>query len=429
MAHNPIVERYVSGVFDKFIITENQVGLLYKNHRFERKLRPGESPTINEKFAGKLMGQEIAVYVVDLKPHALDWRINLPAQHKEDFFPVEIRMSYRVSKPERMVDNDVKDTEQEVTRFLEKELGRVSRNFPLNQHIQVDNALTDWINNQDNLQEYCGVERVSPADVQIRLSQEQEKRAKRLNELDIRMRTPQTYEFTGQVPSQDVPLNFEVQVQMEYRVSNRENLPSSDLDEVAASLKPRILAALKRVSRQYGIAQLVQADEGLQDKLDVSLKDFDRAGLEVDSVFVSCDLNPEARGRYLEKLGVMHNAEMEELTMRGVKKTADVVYELIEKGNFAVLAMAVARKEIPMIGLNERMNEQQQKQFEMQMQVLEKFTDSKLINEGPMYARISEVAKNLAVSATGIPTVDNPQLGTGPKKTQPGGAAEPKESD
>ena len=411
MAHNPIYGRYKIGTTDSFVIHENYVGLLYRNHRFTRKLLPGEAPTLSEKVAGKLRGQEIAVYVVDLRPTTYDWRVNLPALDDGDVFSTSIRLIYRVTNPERMVEDGVADTEALIRGYLETELRRISRAIPLHKHIQADTDFTDFINRQADLPGRCGLSPVAPADVQIYLSPEQKKRVQELNDIERGLRVQQVFEFRDEVDSQDTTDRFKVYVHLTYRVSrtHQDDLPSSNLNEVVGNLRPRILATLKRVSRRFAITDLLQADDGLQEKLDDALveRTFDQFGLEVLSIMVSCDLNEESRKRYLEIVAQKHSAEMERLKLEGVQQSAEVVSGLIRQGNYAVLAMAVARNEISAEDLYNRLNEQQAQQFKFQMQVLEKFTSGNLLNEKPIYDGVGNIVQIISSSAAGV-MVTNP---------------------
>ena len=421
MAHNPIVGRYKIGITDNFVILENQIGLLYKNHRFERQLNPGDRPTMSEKVAGKIQGQEIAVYVVDLKPHNFDWRVTLPTSEDNDYFSTNVRLTYRVCNPNRMIDNDVTDTEVLLTRYLETELRRVSRRIALHKHATADAEFTDLIN-QIDLRGQCGIDLTSRADVQIYLSNEQKKRVQELMDIERGLRVSQIFEFKDEVPSKDTPHRFEVYLQITYRVSRtkQDELPSSNLDEVAINLKPRVLAALRKVSRRYSISELAEADEGMQEKLDESLNEFNLFGLEVMSVSVSCDLNETARKRYLEKLEEEHSSEMKRLKMQGVQQSAEVINGLIQKGNYAVLAMAVARDEIKMETLYERLSDQQREQFEYQMRVLDKFTEKNLLNEDIIYKQVARVAEAATDNVTGIVTQSpTTQLESGRKNALP----------
>jgi hypothetical protein len=423
MAHNPILGRYTIGLIDNLVIQENQKGLLYINHNQIRILEPGEAPTMAEKASAVFKGQEIAVYIIDLKPHPFDWRINLPSKLYGDYFNTSIGMTYKVVEPKQIVDDGIEDTEALLLRYLDAELRRISREFSLNKYVDAADAFSEFINQKADFRSLCKIEMVSRADVQIYLSDEQRNRIKEIEELERGLRIQQLYEFKDEVPSKDSPHRFEVYVQIIYRVSNRDDLTSNNLNEVVSNLKPRILSYLRKEGRKYEITQLAQADEGMQNTLDDSLVTLSLFGLEVISISVSTDLNEEARKRYLEKIEITHKSNMETLVMKGVEESAEVINGLIKRGNWAVLAMAVSRNEITTEQLYHLLNEQQREHFTRQMEVLEKFSSGNKLNEDIFYKQSARVAEDVTDSIIGVVTNDprslkegekNPELPIGP---------------
>ncbi|MCU0484858.1 MAG: SPFH domain-containing protein [Anaerolineales bacterium] len=429
MAHNPVIGRYAINVTDSFVIHENQVGLLYKNHVFDRALPPGGSPNLKEKALSKIKGQEVAVYVVDLKPHDFEWRVNLPARDEGDLFNTTIRLTYRVVEPERMVKESITDTELTITRYLEGELRKIAREIPLNKHTKADSEFTHFVNNLANPSKYCGLELVSIADVQIYLSSEQKKRVLELDTIGRRMDVEQSYEFKDELPSKENEYRFEIQVQVTYSVVDKARLTSVNLDEVVANLKPRIMSQLRRVSRRYTITELAQAEEAMQEKMEDILGELSLFGLQLHYIAITSDLNEEMRKRYVEILEQKHKSLMKKYEMEGVKDTAQVVIDLARSGNMNVLAMAVSRNEISMEELFQHLTTQQREQFDLQMQVLDKFTSKDLLREDIFYDQAGRVAKVAADSVTGIAVSGAPELPRGAdKKALPNSSQEPPEN-
>jgi hypothetical protein len=430
MANNPVAGKYPLGVTDKFVILEKQVGLLYKNHKYVRTLTPGEAPTLAEKASGKLKGQEVAVYVVDLKTHSFERRINLPARDEDDLFVTTIKLDYRVSDPAHMVEEDITDTETVLARYLERELRKISRTIPLHKNVRADTEFSNFINNTADTRTHCGLELVSLADVDITLSSEQKIRVEKLQKLERSMEVQQLYTFNDEVPGNEGGQRFEVQVHVTYRVADRTQLTSGNLDEVASNLKPRIMAQLRRVSRRYSIADLADADDAMQEKMEDMLGNFNLFGLEILNISVSTDLDEAARKRYLERVDQQHKSTMKQLEMQGVKGTADVIIELAKNGNMSVLAMAASRNEITMTELYQHLTDHQREQFENQMRILDKFTSDDLLREGMFYEQAGHIARIATENVTGVPVSHAPAITDGRQNVvQPDTGKEPAEDE
>jgi len=394
MTHNPIKSQQTVGLFSDLQVHINEVGVLYKNQRFDRLIRPGEGPG----WGTLLSFGSFTVYVVDTAPHLLTWQVSLPAQASRDHFSLTINLNYRVADPRRMVEDQVKDTEARIVRVLEPMLSKVSRAFKLNQYVEIDAAVEDAIQQAD-LPALCGLDLVDPPDVRINLTDETLQRVQKLDELDRAMRVVRTAEHTIDVPSHDPADKFQVAVHLSYRVTKPDELPSDSLEESERQLWPRLRSILRREGRNYRLTDIVQADVAMQDTLDRLLDEggIEGFGLKVESVEVSTDLDDAARQRYVELADEEHKARLEDLKRAGLKAGADFYIGLIRQGNWPVLAVAVSKGEITIEELWQRLTLQEQEMLSRQFELLKTLRATDMRDEKQDY----EISKRLMESVAG----------------------------
>ena len=408
MAHNPIKSQQTAGFFTGLQVHINEVGVLYKNQRFERLIRPGDSL----RWGDLLRFSSYTVYIVDIAPHPLAWRASLPAQGSRDHFSLTINLNYRVADPRRMVEDQVKDTEAKIVRVLEPLLSKVSRSFKLNQYVELDAAVEDAIQKAD-LPALSGLDLVDPADVRIDLSEETLQRIKILDELDRAMRVVRTAEHTIDVPSRAPADKFQVAVYFSYRVSKPDELPSDSLEEAERQLWPRLRSILRRAGRRHRLIDIVQADAAMQDALDRLLDEdgIEGFGLKVESVEISTDLGDAARQRYVELANEEHKVKLEDLKRVGLKAGADFYTDLVRQGNWAVLALAVFKGEITTEELSERLTQQQQEIFNRQFGLLKTLREVDMRDEKQDYELSKIVLGKVADTVLGpqMPALPSPE--------------------
>jgi hypothetical protein len=370
MAHNPILKQQTIGSMDRFVVELNTIGLLYKGQRPIRSLKPGEGPTSRER----LTPGGMLIYVVDAAPHMLSWRVSLPAKGDKEFFSTTVNLKYRVSDPERMVIDRVTDTEMAITHALEPLLRRESRQYALNQHVQLDTALEDAIRLAD-LHGPCGLQLVGTPSVVIDLSAEDHRRIKALNDLERAMRVPQSAEHVDDLPSHEPAYNFHITVNYSYKVSKPDEMPTDSLLECEKQLWPRIRRALQKESRKYAVTQIVEATDALQEALD-DLEGYENFGLKVLTADVTVDLEEEARKRYVALAIAEHNNKLKQAELAGLKQSKEFYSGLIREGQWAVLAVAVSNGEIKMADLADKMSEHEQQKLEKQFDLLKMMRDA-----------------------------------------------------
>jgi len=386
MAHNPILKQQsISRTDLGFKIEHNTVGLLYQGHQYTRLLQPGEGPTMNERLARG----ELIVYVIDLVPHVLTWRVHLPTKDDKDFFSATVNLRYRVGRDEhdensfkRIVGERVTDTEILLTRTLEPLLRQISRSLPLNQHIKADAALTESIQQADLLAS-CSLKLVDPADVVIDLTEDDRRRIENLDKIERAMRVVSMTRCTAALPTKEPAYRFQTTASINYRVQNASELPSDSLEEAMQQLWPAIERALRRESQNYTVDQVSQAEAAMQSAVDRLLDDgkMQGSGLQIVSMQVSAELDEIARQHRFELEKVKHAADLQAAEIAGLERNIGFYDKLIEKGEMGLLAISVQKGEISYEALANRMNQQQRERLDARMKLLEKLRSDNIRDE------------------------------------------------
>lgn len=407
MAHNPIIGQKAVGKLDwGFKVEFNRVGVLFQNQRLVRMLNPGEGLSSNERFT---LG-EVMVYIIDTSPHALTWQESLPAYGNRDYFSVTINLNYRVSDPFKMVSDQVQDTETRLTRVLLPVLSKISRDFKLHDHIKLDAKIEETIRTAD-LQTLCGLALIDPPDVRVNLTDELQQRMKKSSDIERAMRVARSAEHIAEVPSKEPVYKFKVTANLIYRVVKPEELPSDSLDEAERQLwSVRMLPAIRRAGRKYEITRHSEADAAMQDALDEMLDEggIEGFGLKVESAQLSTDLDEATYQRAAEIVSVEHAAKLEEAKRTSLKKGTEFYMELIQKGDWAVLAAAVSKGEISVTELSEKLGSQQREQLALKFKLIEEIRNKNQEDpktEFEIYkVLMSDVMTNL------VPPAPKPQL-------------------
>lgn len=394
MAHKPTLEPQAIGRTAHFIVEYNTVGLLYQGQRYIRQLQAGEGPSLGER----LTPGGMLVYVIDIAPHSLAWRVTLPAKGDKDLFSLTVNLKYRVANPERMVNEKVTDTEVLISRVLEPMLRKETRQYAFNKHTQLDGALEDAIRLAD-LPALCGLQLIDPPDIVINLTDDDHRRLKALDDLERAMRVTQSAGHTDELPSSDPAYNFSVTVNLGFKVSKPDDMPSDSLAECEKQLWPRIKRSLQKESRRFGIQEIDKATEAMQGALD-DLEGYENYGLKVTSADLTVDLEKAARTRYVQLAEEKHNTEMQKAKLDGLKVSQQFYTDLIQQGDYAVLAVAVGKNEISVDELYQRMSKQERDRLNMQIDLLKVLRADNAKDEAQDY----EAAKVLMNAVVGRAT-------------------------
>ena len=405
MAHNPIVNQLTLSRTDwRFVVEQGMVGVLFQGQRFLRLLQPGDGLTMNERTSrGGLQ-----VYLMDIQPHDLVWRVELPTKDHGDAFSVTLRLRYQVADPRQIIEERITDTEACVARVCEPLLRRCARDYRLTQFRTAEEALCATVAEADLAG--CGLQMLAAPDLTIHLSDQARRRIEEIERNDRRWRTVKTIEHVEEVPSSDPAASFKVSVAVSFRVHKQEDLPSDSIEDAERQLWPRIKRVLRRESRKYHLTQIAEADTAMQDAVDDLLdgegvSDF---GLRVHALQVSTDLDDKARQRYVELATIQHTAVLDKARLEGLKDSTGFYTDLIQKGSWAVLAVAASKGEIPINELYQRLSEKERSQFAMQFEFLKTLRADNAKDERQDY----DIAKILMNTVAGqVLGAGNPALG------------------
>lgn len=390
MSHNPMVKHVSLGLLERLTVEKGTVAVLYKKQIFDREAGPGER-----------IGNTQAD-IVDTSPQTLVWRAELPAASQNDFFSYSITMRYAVADPRRMVEERVADTEALLTNALQQTLRRETRAYRLNQHAALEPVLEELLRDLD-LPTLCGLRFQEPPDVVFNLSERTQARIKELNRQDKLLRLPQTAVHSDDLPSNEPAYRFRVNVSMQYRVTNPDELPYDTLPEAERELWPRIQRALRRASRQYEVVEIAKAETAMQDALDDLLEGsgVHGFGLEVTAVDISADLDETARRRYVELANIQHTTALETARLNGMKANMAFFSDLIKQGSWAVLAVAVSKGEVTMDDLYQRMSDAEQQKLAMQVDLLKTLRHDNSRDEAQDYDIAKVLLHTVASQALG----------------------------
>jgi len=232
--------------------------------------------------------------------------VRLPSKGDRDLFPITVSLSYQVDDPRRIVEEHVEDTEELITAALHPVLRDESRRFALNKYNELLPLLEAAIAPKSF--KPLGLKLNMPIDVTIHLDPEAHERVKQLNDVERATRVVQHQIHQVQLPSKDLAYDFEARVAVTYRVTEVDQLPVDNLVETEAMLWSQVETALRAVSRQFGVDQVFEAEQKMQEIIEgQSIQGY---GLEIVKVQVAVDLDKRAR-EYAEELAQLdHEVEM-----------------------------------------------------------------------------------------------------------------------
>jgi len=365
MAHNPIINTKNKGIVDI-----NQVGVFYKNKKFVKILDSGESPGFLDSYFSNT-----EIFIVDIAPHIYKWRVSIPSKNTKDQFSLSVDLTYKVANAKKMIEDNVKDTEQIINRELDNLLRIAGKEFAFNEYRKAEDKFIQVLKNLD-LSATTGLQFTNEPTVQIYLDEDDYKRIKFLDEVERSKKIPRQIEYKAQIPSNDQVKNFAVTVAIDYRVVNEDELPSDNLDDAVKYLWPRIERAIKKGARNYPLSDINGADTAMQDQVSYlfdrhELSDF---GIDVLLVNITTDIAEEERKKYREIDDTRHKnlVKKEELSI------AEDLRKLLTQNKFDALVVAVNNGEIEMKELYKIMDQAQKDQFDLQMKLVDKISDKEL---------------------------------------------------
>ena len=388
MAHNPIINTKNKGIVDI-----NQVGVFYKNKKFVKILDSGESPGFLDSYFSNT-----EIFIVDIAPHIYKWRVSIPSKNTKDQFSLSVDLTYKVANAKKMIEDNVKDTEQIINRELDNLLRIAGKEFPFNEYQKAEDKFIQVLKNLD-LSATTGLQFTNEPTVQIYLDEDDYKRIKFLDEVERSKKIPRQIEYKAQIPSNDQVKNFAVTVAIDYRVVNEDELPSDNLDDAVKYLWPRIERAIKKGARNYPLSDINGADTAMQDQVSYlfdrhELSDF---GIDVLLVNITTDIAEEERKKYREIDDTRHKnlVKKEELSI------AEDLRKLLTQNKFDALVVAVNNGEIEMKELYKIMDQAQKDQFDLQMKLVDKISDKEL-NPDVADIVVSRVADSVTEPSSGI---------------------------
>ncbi len=415
MSHNPILKQLNLGRLERFTVEKDTVAVLFKNQRFEREAGPGER-----------IGY-VQAMVVDTSPRTLVWRAELPSIHPNDFFSCTLTLRYSVDDARRMVADSITDTEALLARLLEQKLRPKTRAYALNHQAELEPVVVELLDNLD-LPGLCGLRFLELPDVLFDFSETARARIKELDRIEKAMRLPQSASHFDDVPSKEPEVGFRVQVAVQYRVANPDDLPYETLAEAEQQLWPRMQRALRKASRQYAVDEIAAAETAMQEALD-DVMDDDKAhgfGLHLLAANVTADLDETARKRYAELANIKHANAMEQVRRSGLQENTDFFTGLIRQGSWAVLAVAVSKGEISVETLYQRMSQAEQQRLAMQIDLLKTLREDNSRDEAQDWQISQDLLKAVADQALRPTTPGLPE--TAPTKQLTDGRSEDQES-
>lgn len=368
MAHHPIKEQRKLGWLEHAVIEPGTQGLLYQKGQYVRTLNAGEDLSLSKRFAGNWL-----LYIVDVAPHTLSWRVNLPAAHHEDAFPTTITLRYRITNALGIATDAVTDTEDFIIRALEPELRKITRLYALHQYTTTDSELEAYLN-RFNFVGRCHVELLEPPTVVFNFGEAEWRRIKALEDMDRATRVAQMAEHTVELPTSEAAYKFIATVTVGYKVRDAAALPTDILVDAERQLWPRVQRILRRASRVYKVTDVAQAENGIQDTVDAKLDEdgIENFGLEVLSVEVNVNQDDTAQIHAAQLALAEHEAKLGAQKLETALARQPIFDELISKGSWAALAWAVANGKVSEEELYQRMSQAEGEQLKLKIALLEK---------------------------------------------------------
>lgn len=405
MTHNPIVKQSVIGRFEQPTIERNHTGYLYSRGQLYRKLLAGEGLTFGERLKG---GYQL--YVINDAPHEMRWDLRLPAEGRRDNFSISVNLRYRVDSGKQMIEDDVQDTERLVVRALETPLRKAALQFPLIDFELAEQEFEALIT-PARLAE-CGLA-LMDADVIMAFSDSDLQRIEALQKLARAMRYPQQIEYSAEFPSKEPAFKFHGNVLLNFKVLDPQRLPTDTLDEAADWLWHQVRAKLRRESRHFTVDHLVEVDDAMYAVLEGDI--FSDHGLEITSAEIEVDLD-EMGYAHAVTLAALRRERMEEQERKlldEIKQDRDISGQerylkfyapLIEKGDWQLLALALAQNEQDINQVLGYLDERRREKLGVQFKLLEIAMQKDGVGEDVMEQLFSSTAYDIARTTDTIRT-------------------------
>lgn len=413
MTHHPIKEQRKPGRLEQVIIEPGTQGLLYQKGQYVRTLNPGDRPSPSERLASNLL-----LTIVDVAPHTFTWRVNLPAAHHEDAFPTTITLRYRINDALGIAADAVTDTEASIIHALEPELRKVSRLYTLDQHITADSELEAYLRRFD-FAGRCHVELLERPTVIFDFGDAEWRRIKALENTERATRVAQVAEHTVELPTSEAAYKFIATATVSYKVCDPTALPTDTLADAERQLWPQVQRVLRRASRAYKVTDVAQAEDGIQDAIDVRLdekgiRDF---GLEVLSVEVNVNQDDTAQVHAAQLALAEHEAKLGAQKLEIALARQPIFDELISKGSWAALAWAVANGKVSEEELYQRMSQAESEQLKLKIALLEKLRSDDAKSEAQDASASSALLESVVRDVTGRSATALPAAGSRPELT------------
>jgi len=418
MTHHPIKEQRKPGWLEQVVIEPGTQGLLYQKGQYIRTLNPGDRPSPSERLASNLL-----LYIVDVAPHTFTWRVNLPAAHHEDAFPTTITLRYRINDALGIAADAVTDTEASVIHALEPELRKVSRLYTLDQHITADSELEAYLRRFD-FASRCHVELLERPTVIFDFGDAEWRRIKALENTERATRVAQVAEHTVELPTSEAAYKFIAIATVSYKVCDPTALPTDTLADAERQLWPQVQRVLRHASRAYKVTDVAQAEDGIQDAIDVRLdekgiRDF---GLEVLSVEVNVNQDDTAQIHAAQLALAAHEAKLDKQKFDSVLTRMPFYDDLISKGSWAPLALAVAKGQITEEELYQRMSQAESEQLKLKIALLKDLRADDAKSEVQDASASSALLESVVRDVTGRSATALPAASSRPEL--PGGKGE-----
>lgn len=405
MTHHPIKEQRKLGRLEQVVIEPGTQGLLYQKGQYVRTLNAAEELSLSERLGGNWL-----LTIVDVAPHTLTWRVNLPAAHHEDVFPTTITLRYRVSDALGVAGDAVTDTEAFIIRALEPELRRISRQYALHQHVTTDGELEAHLHDFD-FRGSCYVELLKPLPVVTFDFGDAEWR--RIKDLQ----TSHVAEHITELQTSEDAYKFIATVTLSYRVCDAIELPTGTPADAERQLWPQVQRILRRASRAYKVTDVAQAEDGIQDTIDARLdkEGIQNFGLEVLSVEVNVNQDDTAQIHAAQLALAEHEAKLGAQKLETALARQPIFDELISKGSWAALAWAVANGKVSEEELYQQMSQAESEQLKLKIALLERLRNDDARSEAQDASASSALLESVVRDVTGRSVPSLPAAGSRPK--------------
>ena len=362
--HSPIKEKKELSRFARVKIELNEQGVLCGNGRIRRVLKPGDGLTLGDRLVG-----ELSLYMIDHAPHETIWYVKPISRDEPEVFPFAIKLRYRVLDAQRMVEDDIKDTEAIIVSALTPLLRKEARKYSLYQYEALENMIEDMLE-PEVLAKY-GLELLY-RDVEIEFTEEERNNLKALVRA---MNVPQQTLHTHILPTLNDDAKFHATVTVNYKVTDYNRLPTKTLAEAEKWLWSRVLVTLRRESRKYTIDHIANAEQSLQNAVESEI--YSDHGLEIVSIQVSLDIeSPEKTAEMgaiqdqgaVDRMKATVALAQQDLTQKKEEAAVQFYTSMIEKGQWPLIAKNLVDNKMDAKEVLIFLNEQQRSKLDIEIE-------------------------------------------------------------